>query len=534
MATISMDELDLGRDHDDFEGFVAEMKRSFSAMTKDGEEPLFQTNAKGLYDLFLENLPENARQYYNCFACRSFVSHYGGLVTINKNGTVVPVFWHDAPAFFKPAADAVFYAVKKATVTGVFLTSQKILGTKQNGGWDHLYVDVPANVVYKALTMTAGQKSAEKREDFKMLYRAFKKYDIPVVQTAIRLLESEAMYRTEKVIGVANWFYGVLKSLEGKRNKTNLMWKAVATAPAGFCHVSSSMIGTLLDDIKAGYDFNTVSKRFAEKMNPLQYQRPQAAPAAGTVERAEKIVERMGIAKSLERRFARVEELKTIWRPATASAPTTDGVFAGMRTKNTENKFRDMKMPVTVMTWTKFERTVLPNAKKIEFLVPGKPSSYGAICTAVHADAPAIIQWDNDASDDLRNPFSWYVYGRAIPANMLNLKLGYVDVTAVTLQPSMWNPGYAHQGKSVFFILDGCKDTNYNNCGCGLFPEILKSELHEIRSVIEEYSRTHHLTGFDKASACGIRLNSNNRFWDYTFRVTTDLGVSEYKLDRWD
>lgn len=35
-------------------------------------------------------------------------------------------------------------------------------------------------------------------------------------------------------------------------------------------------------------------------MNPLQYQRPQAAPSAGNVAQAERIVEKLGIANSLE------------------------------------------------------------------------------------------------------------------------------------------------------------------------------------------------------------------------------------------
>lgn len=53
------------------------------------------------------------------------------------------------------------------------------------------------------------------------------------------------------------------------------------------------MIGTLLDDIASGMSFDSVSRRFAEKMHPLQYQRPQAAPSAGNIAQAEKIVEKL-------------------------------------------------------------------------------------------------------------------------------------------------------------------------------------------------------------------------------------------------
>ena len=76
------------------------------------------------------------------------------------------------------------------------------------------------------------------------------------------------------------------------------------------------MIGTLLEDLATGMDFATVSARFAAKMHPLKYLRPQAAPRAGNIADAEKIVAKLGIARSLERRFARIDEIETLWTDA--------------------------------------------------------------------------------------------------------------------------------------------------------------------------------------------------------------------------
>src|SRR2546425_8355197 len=75
------------------------------------------------------------------------------------------------------------------------------------------------------------------------------------------------------------------------------------------------MFGTLLEDISNGLPLPEVSKRFAEKMHPLRYQRPQAAPSEGQLAQAEKIVAQLGAAGSLARRFARLEEVETIWTP---------------------------------------------------------------------------------------------------------------------------------------------------------------------------------------------------------------------------
>ena len=107
---------------------------------------------------------------------------------------------------------------------------------------------------------------------------------------ALKLLKSEALYRSEKVLGQAQWLYDLHRALPSRRNRDHVLWRAVAAAPAGFCHPRSSMIGTLLEDLAAGMPFDDVSRRFAEKMHPLLYQRPQAAPSAGNIAQAEKIV----------------------------------------------------------------------------------------------------------------------------------------------------------------------------------------------------------------------------------------------------
>ena len=70
-------------------------------------------------------------------------------------------------------------------------------------------------------------------------------------------------------------------------------------------------------------------------MDPLKYQRPQVTPGTGNVARAEEIVEKLGIATSLKRRFARLEELQTIRLTAhdDRDATRSTGVLAGVETK---------------------------------------------------------------------------------------------------------------------------------------------------------------------------------------------------------
>ena len=522
------------RPNDCYDDLLASIRLSFNTAISNIREPLFTTDADmrtqtDLYDIFLSNLPEEARQHYNCRTCRNFVNRYGGIVRVAAGGYLHPVMWGKVPEFFDNAVAAVRQHVHNSKITGVFITDEKRLGTPKTGMWEHMSVDIPKDKRHRSPIQTAEQKMAEKHEDFKMLMSAIRKYRLETVETAVNLLRSDSLYRGNKVLGIAEWFLKIKQMIP---MNTNLIWKEVATCPAGFCHVSSSMIGTLLDDIEDGLDFEVVKRKFNEKMDPLHYMRPQVAPGAGNVARAEKIVAELGLENSLKRRFARLDEIETIWKPMDIPATTNSGgVFAGLKTKETAEKKRDDIIPSAVtMTWEKFRRTVLPTAKKIELMTRACKNGYAALVTAHDFNAPPIILWDNE---ERRNPFSWYMYSGGSYPDQWNLpSSAHVEVTGITLQPNMWQPGYEHIGEGVIFILKGCKDSM--NKSSGLFPEVMRGELREVRATIEAYSKEHKLGGYEEASACGLCVQGGNKDWSCRLRVTTDVGVTVYNLDRWD
>ena len=59
-------------------------------------------------------------------------------------------------------------------------------------------------------------------------------------------------YREDQVLGRAEWFLDVLNRVNGNRNGRNLLWKAAVSAPVGFCHITSGVLGTLLEGIMDG------------------------------------------------------------------------------------------------------------------------------------------------------------------------------------------------------------------------------------------------------------------------------------------
>jgi hypothetical protein len=523
-------------DYDDYDAFLAHVAETFQAHCA-ADEPLFTTNAdaEGLWDLYLNNFTDPAdRQHHTCHACRQFIRRYGGLVTIDSDGRTTSAIWAEdgTPEHFRPAVAAMARAVRRAKVSGVFVSTDRTWGIPRTGTWRHLAVYPPLEMVTRRGPLTAWQVMAEKREDYLAVVRALNEFSLPHLETALVLLRSDALYRSEKVLGQAEWLHAlhVARGCVHGTRSANVVWRAVATAPAGFAHPRSSMIGTLLEDIAAGKDYDDVSRAFAAKMNPLVYQRPQAAPAAGAIAAAEKIVQELGAAGSLARRFTRVDEIEALWRPTPPKGEAPGGgVFSHLTPKGSAPTAA-MRISVQTMTWVKFEREVLPTADRIEIQAPTL-GSYAGLVTAVDPDAPPILQWDHE---EQRNPVSWYVWAGGSPATQWRLHGGqFYNVPAITLQPSMWGGGYEHQGKGVLFLIDGAAETREDS-GAGLFPEILKAEFRGIRSVIEAYSRHAEIEGMGEPHAAGLMLTADGSSWDAVVRVWSAAGRTLYRLDRWD
>jgi hypothetical protein len=531
-------------EEDQYPDLLGTVQANFNRLMIDPTARLFTTNVtKSLYFDFLDALPLARRQHYNCRCCETFTREFGGLVTIDASGQTIPVLWSGQyPSFFKEAIARMNKLVKAAQVTGIFLSADLVWGQPQNGPWTHLSITPPSRMLYKGIVKTADQMMAERREDFRTMRTALRELPLDAIQQAVPLLEGNALARSEVLLDRAKWFRDVhLACAEApKTRRDNLLWRAVALAPAGFCHPRSGMLGVLLEDIISGMDFAQVKRRFDKNMDPLLKSRPQAAPTKGNIARAEGIIEKLNASGALARRYARLDEIEALWRPA---APKIErvvkeaGVFSHLVPKNTSSKTgpsSTMPVPPVTMTFVKFRETVLPTAQSMMIQLPLNAWNYTALVTAEHAEAPPIIQWDRE---DMRNPFSWYLYPTRSMPNQWRLRGGRkIKVNAVTLLPPMWHGNedgkmHSHQGRAVIFVLDGARDTV--NPSLALFPEILRSELHEVRATIEQFSRQGKLGGEAEASACGVMFR-NEAGWG-SVEVTNSFGTTTvYHLDRWD
>ena len=528
-------------------------------------EPLFTTEALGgsLWQMFLGSLPPHIRQAYSCNTCRRFVEQFGGLVTINpKDGSTSPAMWQDdpnrpVPVAFLQSFSRLFYAVEGATVTGVFMIDNKLqdqpkafpthLGVPQTGPWRHFAVDAmkggKGHVFFSAGGKTASQRAAELAQDFQGLKRALEEYSPAQITEAVRMLDSGELYRSEVALETAKWFMALKRSVTHPAKQTvaqkdNKVWRAVALAPVGFAHIRAGVLGTLLQDIQDGLKRDIIVERWREKLDPTRYRRMTAPPKAGQIARAEGLVEKMGLAPALKRRFAKLADIaEWIWRARSRADDPKGGAGVFDHLMPRQRRSAIVNLPdsgvATTMTFEKFRSKVLPEALAIEFLTRREPDSFIALTTAQDAEAQPLLQWDREP----RNPVSWFMYLSGSPANYWGLPMEtWIRVAGVTRLPARWF-GAQYSGDGGIFVLDGACPRDYGDSGTNIFPEHLRGELHEVRSTIEAFSKGDKLDGYGEEAAIGIdlRASADRRYGSSVrLRVTTALGVSFYDIDRFD
>ena len=393
-----------------FENQLRENFKEFISL----DQPMFLIKADdSIWEHYLLNIEESGRQHYNCNCCKSFIRKYGRLVTLDDDANVISVLWkdrEDTPSYFKAAVSNLRDFVERQPIVAPFYSDELDLGNMETNGWGHLSLKLEQNSKFKnkSRLKTANQIMADKKQDAIILKRALNEYSKETINTALNVLKSDSVYRGDRFVGIAEWFKNVKDAYEANTSeytKENIIWFSVATANEGYCHIRSSMIGTLLDDIKAGFTFDRVAERFAEKMNPANYQRSQSDPTESAVAQAERVIMALGVADSLERRYATIDEIpEFVWksRQPKVEKKASGGIFGNIKTKEKPVKQVDDSLPTVTMTWDKFSRTVLPNASKIEARIDNT-NRLSALVTAVNPESENILQWSN--------PFSWYYHG---------------------------------------------------------------------------------------------------------------------------
>lgn len=511
----------------EYDTYLERMQAHFLEVTKGGEEPLLRVASKDLWAIYLATFgPEGSatRQYHNCNACHHFIRRFGRLVVVDPNtGKIKSAMWNEdiAPADIAPAIAAMRNAVEAGKIESVFVSDVPVWGSLKEDGWAHLHVRPAAGQIFVEGLLTPAQFIAQKTQDMANMRRAVAEFHPKHVKLAVQMLEEAHLPFAEKVIGPAR-FLDELQSLPKGVLGTNLMWRAVAKAPAGFCHPRSSMLGTILDDIKDGKNFNQIKAAYAAKVDPIKYQRPTAPPKSGAVEQAERDFAKLGLASSLMRRYMKLDEVRALWRPpqhTMAGVPAPGPIFGGLIRRDSDGD-HNVVLPATKITVQKFCEDYLGRASKIEVEVPSfvRPIT---LLTAVDPEAKFLFKWNHHAS--------WYYPHTPGRPGESRLKTGWNEVAVVTTLPCHWDDPEAHPNyaKRLLFLVAGARTRANSLC---IFPECVRSDLHGVRSVIEAYSESHRP---DEQADTVAGLSVGNA-WPVKVRVTLPTGQRVFTIEGWE
>ena len=520
-----------------YQMWIQAMRKRFSEVVAEyGALYTTSVSTEELWTRYLDAIDEPFRSENVCNACRSFVRKHGGLVCITPTGKLVSPIWDpsSAPSAMFDSVRILELEVTRSKVVGVFVSSESELGHWHTEGFTHLSARVPDALLHTRRDITAWQYGAKLGQDYKTLTRYLREVDRPALDKAVLMLKAGVLARSEQFVAWGKWLLEVRELLEGVGATRNLVWKKVTSAPAGWCEPKAASIGSLVKDISEGLGEAEVIRRWSSLVDPLEYQRPKEAPREGTVKAAEKLFNDLNLATALDRKYASIDDVQEWeWQPPKASAPAApSGIFGGVKTREQlaeRKRVARVQSKGEPVTFSKFLRTVLPDALELTLRVPAT-GAFTALTTAVDFYATPILKWDKP---ERRNPLGWYFYGS--PSRAAQWGLGNAArVVGICKLPSAWGGGYpagAVGSGKVVFLLEGAMDGDSAGSGSALFPEIMRTELHPVRAVIEAYSKIHDLAAPSGVPACGIAVGSGQTV---EVDVRTAAGTATYIIDRLD
>jgi hypothetical protein len=312
----------------------------------------------------------------------------------------------------------------------------------------------------------------------------------------------------------------------------------------------SGAVSILLSDVKENKPFQDIERSWNGMTRPLAYMRPTAAPSAGNIAVAEKLFSSLGLTKEDMRREYLTENgiPDSVYifrdRQCSASTPPKEGIFGHIVPKNAPKKSPEQSeiphkwnidVPPTSMSFSTFARKVLPNAQKIEYRLPDSIGLYYFI-TGLPGSKP-LMQWHGDT-----NRVSWYTHNTPVNVATHGLHSEWTPVPYIIPFPHLWDGIPAtmafplsedmatafkyYHSKNGFRYLIGLKGIEEpGGLELCLFPTLMKSEFHGVRSTIERYSKMGRIEKPPGAAMVGgVEINRSSHKGNHVFRVMDDRG----------
>mgnify|MGYP004705975661 FL=1 len=406
-----------------------------------------------LWEVYLNSFPEGTnkmyrkRREYDCGHCRNFIKTIGGAVAI-VDGKIHTIWEIDTDdVVFQPVVDALRTYVESKPIKDIWRHFTNTVGVKTTNEytedkqiikWTHMYTPIPERLLERKSDIpTAKAKVRDRKNVFK---RSLDEITEEAVDTVLELIASNTLYRGQEWERVLKDFRKYQREYNGlsDEEKDTYTWTKAMTIGDVIGRIRNHSIGTLLVNISEGMDLDNAVKAYENVVAPANYKRPKAIFTKKMLEDAKKTVTDLGYMDSLQRRFARLDDItvNNILFCNRDAAPRIQGgldIFDEMSKEVAVNPKKFSK--VEEISAEKFVSNVLPSAKELEVLFENRhKKNMVSLIAPVNKDAKNMMKWGN--------PFSWAYSGNMTDSEMKErVKNAGGAVDGVLRFSIQWNAG---------------------------------------------------------------------------------------------
>ena len=405
-----------------------------------------------VWRLYLDSFPDEIRGIYykkpwhDCQRCHLWFRTMANVVMIDDDYKIRTLFDFKTIPEYQDVFRTLDEFLKTKRVKNLFLHDKYSVGIFRSfaeyddGKFDenhHFYLDLGEKFYENAENLSSVLGDA--RTQRQLFEDTLNMISPDAVDTVLELVYSNTLYRSVQWKDTLEGLKKVFEEfgqLDSGCDLNNWLWKKSASLSRNITHIKNTSMGTLLLDITGGMDLEQAVTNYEKITAPTNYQRPKPIYTAEMLEDAKSKIAEMGYMDSLERRFAKLEDISIndlLFANRDVRTTLGDGIFDKLR-KNVARKVYNFDR-ISEISLDEFITNVLPHAQEISLFVSSRlKNNFVSLIAPLNEDAPGMFQWDN--------PFSW-TYENNITDSLMKQRVKQMggDVDVDLRFSIQWNDG---------------------------------------------------------------------------------------------
>lgn len=417
------------------------------------KNPMFTVGADKdvLYSTYL-NAFENGtnplfreKTEHDCNCCKSFIRTIGAVVSY-VDGALVSIWDCMAEDEYTVVSKTMSAYIKSLSVKGIYLSSFASVGKKVTSElnafgnttglvWEHFHFELPKKFVVPSDHI--GERRNRINTNKSVLERGLNELTQDALSTVTDLIANNQLLRgaeDKTTLGMISNLYGTYSNLSTENTKQAFLWETSLELNEA-SKFRNTLLGILLTNLSEGV--MSVSKAVAgyeDKKNGAKYKRPTKLATQKDKDRANKRIADLGIAESLKRRYATINDItinNVLFADKSAQAFMKDAspldcidAFLAPQVFKETGDTQEVSIEY-------FLNQIVPKTNTVEAYVEGRhEANFMSLIAPAVASAPPILKWGNN--------FSWSYNGEVTDSIAQMVKKAGGSITGDFRASALW------------------------------------------------------------------------------------------------